>query len=107
MIKWEYRGSGQASASSIWTYRGSTKTDTWYGNSNQWKFDRVKTDITKEHAIRLKQAELTDEGTYSCKMEYFGDGNYFDGNRHMQITVISMKRVTTNLMIIRTPYLSL
>ena len=91
-LNWEYRALGQTLGTKIWTYDGSKNIDTSYGMANEQKFEKIGTDITKEHAIRLKEAALADEGTYSCRVEYFnGGGDYAERNAHTRITVIGRR----------------
>lgn len=89
IVKWKHRAFGQSEGNTIWTYDGNINTDTCHGST--LPYEKVYTDITKEHAIRLKNASLVDEGTYSCNVEYYSNrGRYFDDEKAIKITVIGL-----------------
>ena len=86
VLKWEYRKFGDLTGSLIYTYDGNKGEYYWHGYKPQ-KFDRIETDVRKEQIIQLKQAELEDEGTYFCYLEYYV-GGFFEGDASMTITII-------------------
>ena len=89
-VNWEHRPSGQQRSYSIWTYDGGRKTDTWHTNPGQHKFERHKSDISKEHAIRKSAAEVADDGTYICTVKYNVIGDFSENYATMQLIVLGM-----------------
>ena len=55
---------------------------------DQIKFERIETDITQAHAIRLNGAVLSDEGIYLCKVECYGQNGYSVDVDQVEITII-------------------
>ena len=85
VLRWVKRA--QDMDSDIWMFDGESEMDFPTGHLN--KFERVDTDVSKEHTIRLKHAELTDEGIYMCLIEYHGD-EYSEDNENIHVSVIGM-----------------
>ena len=77
----------QAVGHTIWTYNDITKLDTLHEYSRN--FQKVATNATFEHAIRLKNAKWEDEGTYFCIVEYY-DGGFSTDKAHMKLTIVGM-----------------
>ena len=86
MVKWEYRADGEKKGHGIWTYEGIDDLDTWHRNDG--KFERMETDVSKEHTIRLNDAGLEDEGNYFCNVEYYNGDGYLEETAKTMITVI-------------------
>ena len=91
VLKWEHRVLKDTPGSTIWTYDGRIDTDFNFGFQD--KFEKVKRDIMKEHSIRLKRAELKDEGIYFCKVEYYGRTGYSGDKASMKLTILGMYRI--------------
>ena len=89
VVKWEHRVDVQSSGVDIWTYDGSRAINSAQ-SSYKGKFEVVDSVITHEHVIRLKKAELADEGSYSCMVEYYGGGEYSDHHSRMLMTILGM-----------------
>ena len=90
-VKWEYRSFGQQVGSTIWIYNGEGGRDMCLFDGD--KFERVNAAHTRMHAIRLKGAELADEGTYTCVLECYSHDSimeYSESKNRMQITIIGV-----------------
>ena len=86
VVNWEYKVHGDATNSGIWTYERNT-SDAVHAGVDRNKFERIETDVTREHAIRLKNAMLQDEGDYICKVEYYGN-NYSEKINNAPMTIL-------------------
>ena len=87
-LQWEHRPSGQQAGSGIWLYDGRRNTNRPSGSQD--KFEKVDTDIAREHAIQLKVATLSDEGTYICVLEIYNDGGFTEYRDDMFLTILGM-----------------
>ena len=87
-VRWEYRAWGWLSGSAIWTYAGRFHKDSWHDNTR--RFEKLETDITKTHGIRLISAAYEDEGVYLCNVEYYMDEFYLEDKGSINITIIGM-----------------
>ena len=93
VLYWEHNVQGRSpDLGTIWTYDGRKKIDALHGHLGDRKFERVETDVTREHSIQLNWAALPDEGKYTCKLEYY-DGGYSDGNAYTQVAIMGMETV--------------
>ena len=86
VVRWEHKTFDQTAGSRIWLYDGRINLDT--GDGDYGKFEKIQTDIMKEHAIMLKHAQLADEGLYFCHVEYYP--NYKEERANRSLTVIGM-----------------
>ena len=89
VVLWKFQAARQTTNIAIWTYNGPQNNDGWYDNHGEI-FAKVKTDITKEHAIILKGATLTDQGMYSCMVEYYKHGEFVDDKGYLEVVVNGM-----------------
>ena len=91
VVRWEHRARGQPSGPAIWMYDGKNDWDTWHGDQNT--FEKIDTDIVREHSIKLRKANLADEGLYFCNVEYYNDEGYLEKNANLTVTIIGMQSI--------------
>ena len=85
MITWLFEGT-----KGIWAYDGSLGQDDHYGKNN---FEKCDSNIERRHRIKLTNASLSNEGMYTCQVQYHDSGVYFEGKSDMQLTVIGLYMV--------------
>jgi hypothetical protein len=49
----------------VWLYDGTKHFDNAQNNL-QFKFSKVSTNLMEEHAIEVKKADISDQGSYQC-----------------------------------------
>ena len=98
VVKWERRTRGNAQGHAIWIYKGISGLNT--GHEHEGKFEKIKTDVTKEHTIRLNDADLDDEGIYFCNMEYYIGSSYLEGTAKTIITIIGIKAIIIHVVLL-------
>ena len=87
-IKWEFRNSSAESSKVIWLFYAQRSRDVPMDGMKD-KYIRIASDVMKGHIIQLNSAEVSDEGTYFCHLEYYA-AEYVDINAMANLTIIGL-----------------